>query len=621
LGKTTNLCNSLRLTIFVGQDVEIVGLAECHAPQSLAGGAVAEQRVQRKLAAILVADVAGFSRLMAENEESALRTLNGHRQVIDAIIARYDGRLVGTSGDGLLAEFTSPVEALRCATEIQEALSGRNALLPKDQQMHFRIGLNLGDVMVKGDDLIGDGVNVAARLEQLAEPGGICLSGSIFDQVEGKLDLRFVPLGSRTVKNIPRSIRVYRIGGRSDGTWPSAALRRRVEPSARYGLLLVAGVVAVGAAAMLMLGLSKEKPATVAIAQRTEMPVFEKSSDEVSAWARVKSSNNVTELASYLDRFGDSRHAPYVRHRLNALRSHPEVSGGGFHDCEGCPEMIVIPAGSFTMGMPHSEADRYGVLPAQALTSLPLHEVRFARPFAIGKFPVTRREYGKFVEETGYKSGAGCSALPLDGVVWRFDLSRSWREPGFDQAGDHPVVCVNWNDAHAYARWLSEKTGQRYRLPSEAEWEYAARAGSTTGRYFADDAICEFANVRDRSAKQIYSAGQFFDCDDGFVHTSPVGTFPPNGFGLHDVLGNVWQWVEDCWTPSYAGAPADGSPVQSSPCSQRVRRGASWSTIDRGDYTFGFRAVAPPEWRFDVFGFRVARDYASQPRDPAKAKD
>jgi formylglycine-generating enzyme required for sulfatase activity len=169
------------------------------------------------------------------------------------------------------------------------------------------------------------------------------------------------------------------------------------------------------------------------------------------------------------------------------------------------------------------------------------------------------------------------------------------------------VVCVNWNDAQAYAKWLSEKTGQGYRLPSEAEWEYAARAGSTTARYFADDTICEFANVRDRSAKQIYSAGQFFDCDDGFVHTAPVGTFPPNGFGLYDVLGNVWQWVEDCWTPSYAGAPADGS--------------ASWSTNERGAYTLGFRASSPPGWRFDVFGFRVARDYASQPRDPAKAKD
>jgi adenylate cyclase len=167
---------------------------------------------RRKLAAILVADVAGYSRLMSQDEAGTLEALGEHRrELIDPAIAGHNGRLVKLMGDGLLVEFASVVDAVTCAVAIQRGMAGRNENVPPDRRIEFRIGINLGDVIVEGADLYGDGVNIAARLEGLAEPGGICLSRQAFDQVEGKLDLGFTDLGEHMVKNIARPIRVYRV--------------------------------------------------------------------------------------------------------------------------------------------------------------------------------------------------------------------------------------------------------------------------------------------------------------------------------------------------------------------------------------------------------------------------
>jgi adenylate cyclase len=168
-------------------------------------------KVKRKLVAILAADAVGYSRKMGDDEEGTLRVLSAHRAVIDGIIDFHDGRIVGTAGDSVLAEFASPVEAVRCAVEIQDALRTRNDSLPEERRLQFRIGVNLGDVMERGDDLLGDGINVAARLESIAETGGICISSSVYDQIAGKLDLGFVEIGEQKLKNIDRPIRVYRV--------------------------------------------------------------------------------------------------------------------------------------------------------------------------------------------------------------------------------------------------------------------------------------------------------------------------------------------------------------------------------------------------------------------------
>src|SRR5262249_30548392 len=167
--------------------------------------------VKRRLAAILAADVAGYSRMMAEDEEATLRTLGAYHGTIADLIAEHGGRIFGTAGDSVIAEFASAVQAVRAAVAIQRALKRRNADLPLGRRMEYRIGINVGDVIVEGDNLLGDGVNVAARLEALAEPGGICLSGAVREQIQGKLNFRLAELGERRLKNIPRPTVVFQV--------------------------------------------------------------------------------------------------------------------------------------------------------------------------------------------------------------------------------------------------------------------------------------------------------------------------------------------------------------------------------------------------------------------------
>src|SRR5215470_11615762 len=167
--------------------------------------------MDRKLAAILCADVHGYSRLMGTDEEATLRTLSAYRKIIDSLIESHRGRFVNSAGDSVLAEFTSVVEAVNSAVEIQNALKAENGGLPPDRRMQFRIGVNLGDVMVDGEQIYGDGVNVAARLENLADPGGICISGTVHEQVRDKLALSFEDAGEQEVKNIVRPVRVFQV--------------------------------------------------------------------------------------------------------------------------------------------------------------------------------------------------------------------------------------------------------------------------------------------------------------------------------------------------------------------------------------------------------------------------
>lgn len=276
------------------------------------------------------------------------------------------------------------------------------------------------------------------------------------------------------------------------------------------------------------------------------------------------------------------------------------AAGTVFRDCGDCPEMGVVPAGSFTMGSPATE-DRW-----EGGREDPQHRVVIPRAFALGRYEVTRAQFAVFVEQTGHVVGA-CSHWT--GKAWEKDASRGWREAGFSQRDDHPVVCVSWDDARAFVQWLARKTGQRYRLPSEAEWEYAARAGSTTARYWGENAAdgCRFANLGDRSLERALGLQPVADCDDGHIYSAPVGSFLSNAFGLHDMLGNAWEWTEDCWNLGHKGAPADGSAWTAGDCSQRVPRGGSWNShprnirsANRGNYVAANR--------YYHIGFRVARD-------------
>jgi adenylate cyclase len=165
--------------------------------------------LERKLTAILCADVFGYSRLMGENEEATLRTLSSYRKLIDSLIEQHHGRFVNSAGDSVLAEFASVVNAVQCAVEIQTTLKAENVNLPPERRMEFRIGVNLGDVMVDGEQIYGDGVNVAARLESLAEPGGICVSGTVCEHLGNRLALSYEDLGEQSVKNIAKPVRVF----------------------------------------------------------------------------------------------------------------------------------------------------------------------------------------------------------------------------------------------------------------------------------------------------------------------------------------------------------------------------------------------------------------------------
>lgn len=281
------------------------------------------------------------------------------------------------------------------------------------------------------------------------------------------------------------------------------------------------------------------------------------------------------------------------------------LPGSEFKDCEHCPVMAVLPAGRFDMGSPDSD-------PQNGFDEGPQHEVQFASPFAIGKYEVTRGEFAAFFRASGYSMEDGCHYRT--GPQPEFSSVFHWLNPNYEQTDRHPVVCVSWKDAQAYASWLSRGTGHTYRLPSEAEWEYAARAGTTTSRYWgmSEDDGCEYANGADLSSAADLPGWTVAQCHDGYLHSAEVGTFKPNGFGLHDMLGNVAEWIEDCWNETFEGAPIDGSVWREGNCSRPILRGASWHDDPRflrSANRYGFEALDwdNKESRYYNFGFRVAR--------------
>ena len=266
-----------------------------------------------------------------------------------------------------------------------------------------------------------------------------------------------------------------------------------------------------------------------------------------------------------------------------------------FRDCPACPEMVVVPAGKFTMGSPAKENGRHD-------DEGPQHEVALARAFAAGRSEVTRGQYRAFLRASGRQPSGGCYSS--SGQLG----SKNWENPGYPQTDEHPVVCVSHEDGEHYVEWLSKETKQSYRLMSESEWEYAARAGTTTSRYWGngEQEPCRHANVADRTSKQKYNWSPTFDCEDGYAETAPVGTFKANGFGLQDMLGNVWEWVEDCYNKTYDGAPRDGSAWVADNCSSRVFRGGGWNYFPQVVRS-AYRSRNSPGFRFVGLGFRLAR--------------
>jgi formylglycine-generating enzyme required for sulfatase activity len=270
--------------------------------------------------------------------------------------------------------------------------------------------------------------------------------------------------------------------------------------------------------------------------------------------------------------------------------------GSVIQDCPACPTMVVLPTGRFKQGA--NEGENLSAF------DKPRHWVAISHPVAVSMNPVTRDEYAAFVAATG-RDVPGCDIY--DGA-WKHDPNGSWKNPGFAQTGAHPVTCVSWNDAQAYASWLSSKAGHKYRLPSASEWEYAARAGSETALPWGAAAdTCANANVADQSAAQQFPGWTVFGCSDGWVYTAPTGSFKANKFALNDMLGNVFQWTQDCWKADYVGAPIDGSAREDGNCAQRELRGGSWFSNPSYIRT-NYRNHFATDYRTSSVGIRLVRE-------------
>ena len=286
------------------------------------------------------------------------------------------------------------------------------------------------------------------------------------------------------------------------------------------------------------------------------------------------------------------------RERDDAL---PGTAVTGFTDCVGCPDMVMIPTGTGAFGSPASETGRENDEERQ-------REVTIARPFALGRYEITRAQFDTFIKESGYKADHGC--FVWSGKQWAFDRTKNWVEPGYKQAADEPVVCVSFKDAEAYAAWLSKKTGKKYRLPTELEWEYAARGGSKESRHWGEDTadLCRYGNGADVEAKKKFPEWPGSDCSDGFVYTAPVGSLRPNAFGLHDMLGNAAEWTSDCWKAAGSETASTGDSAATAPdCNRRVVRGGAFNYTQRL-LRSAARLKANATGRIFNLGFRIARD-------------
>jgi formylglycine-generating enzyme required for sulfatase activity/class 3 adenylate cyclase len=496
------------------------------------GGVPPQGEMPRRLAAIVAGDIAGYSRLMEHDEEGThARVKRIQRDLIEPSIAEHHGRLVKTTGDGFLAIFDSPVEAVRCGIVVQQNMVGRNAALPKEQRIEYRIGVNLGDVIIEEDDIYGDGVNIASRLESIAEPGEVYISGGIYEQIKHKLVCGYESLGDRKVKNITDPVRVYRI------LPDPAALNRRGRRENFLIFLLGIMMLTISSGALwywLPLpygGARGQRPASVSPQVPGSLPASHESRQALPV--EPAPAAPTAKQAALQGAPAAQQPAPVTRE----------------------PEMSLLRSGSFMMG---SNED---------ISEKPVHQVTI-KPLAISRYPISVREWNQC---------AAAKACAFEAI-------------GKDDA---PVTNVSWTDARQFVVWLAEATHKPYRLPSEAEWEYAARGGTQTRYWWGDEFRPGMANCK--------------NCTDLVATEQPVkaGSFKPNPFGLYDMGGGVDQWVEDCWHNNYHGAPSDGSAWIESDCTSHVIRSGSWKN-DQRYVRPANRDSYDTNVRYPTHGFRVA---------------
>jgi formylglycine-generating enzyme required for sulfatase activity len=272
-------------------------------------------------------------------------------------------------------------------------------------------------------------------------------------------------------------------------------------------------------------------------------------------------------------------------------------------------KLKLIPAGQFLMGSPDNDKDAYD-------DEKPSHWVRINNPFYLGLTEVTRGQFRRFVDDAGYrteaeKDGKGGWGWNAEKEKFEQDPKFTWLNPGFEQTDEHPVVNVSWNDAQAFISWLSRKEGRTYRLPTEAEWEYACRAGTKTKYVGGDDpeTLAAFGNVADGTAKEKFPMWTTITARDGYIYTAPVGQFRANAFGLYDMHGNVWEWCSDRYAADYYERSPMDDPQGHAGASAQVRRGGGWTAFPRSCRS-AYRAMHSTAGRSYIhvgLGFRLAR--------------
>lgn len=428
----------------------------------------------RKTRAILLSDIKGYSQMMGQDESLALRLLEEHNSICIPIITGNGGTILKFIGDAILASFESASDAVQCGIAVQRALAQRNAARPEGEKIIVRIGIHIGDVVLKDGDAFGDGVNIAARIEPLAEPGGIAISQTVYDMIKARPEIQTVSLGAKELKNIKEAVNIYKVLVEMQQGAP-AGPERIPSPSRKAWFALPVLVMVLGGFWILR----KPRP-------------------------------------------------PAPGKPIVSAASTPAASAAA---ATAAIDWVVLPAGSFLMG----GQDAFGA----TYTAQPAHRVS-VQAFEISKTEVTFRQYRACVD-VGL-----CANIP------------KWCDAGDDQ----PVVCVNWNQAKIFAQWVGA------RLPTEAEWEYAARSAGKDWKF-------PWGNAEPSCERAVLSEGGE-GC--GRKATWPVCSRPKGNTeqGLCDMLGNVREWVEDAYHESYAGAPADGSAWQGPDGSNRVTRSGMW---------------------------------------------
>jgi formylglycine-generating enzyme required for sulfatase activity/class 3 adenylate cyclase len=528
------------------------------------GGEPPRESMPRRLAAIVAGDIAGYSRLMQIDEEGTHRRVKRiERDLIEPTIVEHHGKLVKTTGDGFLAIFDSPVEAVRCGIVIQQNMVGRNTSLPKHHWIEYRIGVNLGDVIIEADDIYGDGVNIATRLEGIADPGEVYISGGIYEQIKHKLVCGYESLGDRKVKNITDPVRVYRV--LPDAAAYSRTRKRR--ETVLISLLSLTLLIIAGGVLWYLLWqpsakVAEERASTPASTQpqpklAATQPVPKSQTAPSARPATQQAQPNVQPSSAAAPEPHIAVPPPPAEQKTAVAPMPVSPATHGPQPATGIrePEMTQLHGGTFAMGSNEDASEK------------PVHHVTI-KPFAISKFPITVREWNE------------CAAAN----------ACTFTAPGKDDA---PVTNVSWSDAKQFVGWLAAATQKPYRLPSEAEWEYAARGDTQTKYWWGEQVQPGMANCK--------------NCADLASAEQPVkvGSFKPNPFGLYDMGGGVDQWVEDCWHKTYQGAPTDGSPWGAGDCGSHVIRSGSWKN-DASYVRPSNRDNYDTNVRYPTHGFRVA---------------